>query len=136
MNLKINKGSKVFLYKVADPQNFGSINFNRSKNKIKSLVEKPKNPENNYAVTGLYLFDGNVVDYAKKLKKSKRNELEITDLLNVYLKKKKLDFQILSRGYTWFDMGTFDNLLDVQNFVKIIQQRQGFSIGDIENLSK
>lgn len=133
MKKSINKpfGAKIFLHKVNDPKNFGSINFDEKKNKIISLIEKPKNPMNNYAITGFYFFDKKVCEYAKKLKKSKRGELEITSLLNIYLKKKKLKFEILGRGYTWFDLGTFDNLLNAQNFVKIIQERQGLEIGNI-----
>lgn len=130
-SLSKNFNSKIFLYKVKDPSNFGSINFNKKKNKIESLVEKPKKPQNNFAVTGLYFFDKNVSKYSKKLKKSKRGELEITDLLNIYLKENKLKFEILGRGHTWFDLGTFENLLNAQNFVKIIQDRQGLGVGNI-----
>jgi len=79
----------------------------------------------------LYFFDNNVSKFAKKLKKSKRGELEITDLLNIYLKENKLKFEILGRGHTWFDLGTFENLLNAQNFVKIIQDRQGLGVGNI-----
>lgn len=132
--LKNTNNSKIFLYKVSDPQNFGSINFKYNQTKIHSLAEKPKKPKNNFAITGLYFFDHNVVSYAKKLKKSRRGELEITDLLNMYLKKGKLDFRILSRGFTWFDMGTFSNIYNTETFVKIIQDRQGYSIADLNNL--
>tara|TARA_B100002019_G_C21241021_1_gene585562 strand:- start:801 stop:1586 length:786 start_codon:yes stop_codon:yes gene_type:complete len=129
--LKKPFGAKIFLYKVNDPKNFGTINFDAKKNKIRSLVEKPKNPSNNFAITGLYFFDHNVCKFAKKLKKSKRGELEILSLLNIYLKKKQLKFEVLGRGYTWFDLGTFENLLNAQNFVKILQERQGLQIGNI-----
>tara|TARA_Y100000816_G_C26105898_1_gene587705 strand:+ start:3011 stop:3799 length:789 start_codon:yes stop_codon:yes gene_type:complete len=124
-------GSQIFLYKVKDPKNFGTVNFDKKKNKIRSLSEKPKKPSNNFAITGLYFFDHKVCNFAKKLKKSKRGELEILSLLNIYLKKKQLKFRVLERGYTWFDLGTFENLLNAQNFVKIIQERQGLEIGNI-----
>ncbi len=127
-------GAKIFLHQVKNPNEYGVVEFNKE-NKIKKITEKPKKIKSNYAVTGLYLFDNNVVSLSKKLKPSKRNELEITDLLNLYLKKKMLNYEIFGRGYAWFDAGTHDSLLLASQFIKTVEDRQGFKIGCIEEIA-
>lgn len=122
-------GATIFGYKVSDPERYGVINFNKDK-KVKSIVEKPKNPKSNWAITGLYYYDQNAPKLAKNLKPSKRGELEITDLNKEYLKKDLLDIELLGQGFAWLDTGTPDALLEASNFVKIIETRQGIPIGD------
>jgi glucose-1-phosphate thymidylyltransferase len=129
-----NPGAKIFLHQVKNPNEYGVVELNKNK-KIKKIVEKPRKFISNYAVTGMYLFDQRVISLTKKLKPSKRNELEITDLLNLYLKKNKLNYEILGRGHTWFDAGTHDSLLSASQFIKAIEDRQGFKIGCIEEIS-
>jgi glucose-1-phosphate thymidylyltransferase len=128
--IKVNKnyGAKIFLHPVKNPNNYGVAQIKNKK--IFKIQEKPKKFISNYAVTGLYQYDNKVVEYAKSLKKSKRGEYEITDLNNIYLKKKKLNFEILGKGYAWLDAGTFDDLLEVSFFVKTLQSRQGCLIGN------
>ena len=120
---KISKGACIFSYKVNDPENFGNIEFKKN-NSIKSIVEKPTKPFSDDIVTGLYYYDHNAVKFVKKLKPSKRNELEITDLNNIYIKNKLLKVNKLGRGYAWIDAGTHDKLLEASNFIKIIESRQ------------
>lgn len=129
-----NKGSTIFAYNVLDPSRYGVIKFNKKQVPI-SIVEKPKHYISNFAVTGLYIYDENVTDYVKKLKKSKRNEYEITDLNRMYLNKKKLNVHILNRGSAWLDMGTFDSLSNASEFVKTIETRQGFMISCPEEIA-
>ena len=131
---KIKTGSCIFSYKVKDPQNFGNIGFNKN-GKIKSIVEKPKKIMSDDIVTGLYFYDNKAISYTKKLKPSKRKELEITDLNNIYLKKNSLKVQQLGRGYAWIDAGTPNKLLDASNFIKIIEKNQSEKIGCIEEIS-
>ena len=132
--LNKNVGAKIFLHQVKNPNEYGVVKFNKKK-EIKKIIEKPENFISNYAVTGMYMFDQNVVSLTKKLKPSKRNELEMTDLLNLYLKKNKLNYEILGRGHTWFDAGTFDSLLSASQFIKAVEDRQGFKIGCIEEIA-
>ena len=127
-------GAKIFLHQVKNPNEYGVVKLDNKK-KIKKIVEKPKKFVSNYAITGLYLFDRNVVSLSKKLKPSKRNELEITDLLNLYLKKNKLNYEVLGRGFTWFDAGTHNSLLSASEFIKAVEERQGFKIGCIEEIA-
>ena len=103
--------------------------------KIKNIIEKPKKFVSNYAVTGMYLFDKKVLSFTKTLKPSKRNELEITDLLKFYLNKNKLNYEILGRGNSWFDAGTCDSLLSASQFINAVEDRQGFKIGCIEEIA-
>ena len=124
----------VFGYYVDDPERFGVVEFDKS-GKVLSIEEKPENPRSNYAVTGLYFYDGNVSDYAKSLKPSARGELEITDLNKVYLEKQKLDVKLMGRGYAWLDTGTIDSLLDASNYVGIIQRRQGIAVSAPEEIA-
>jgi glucose-1-phosphate thymidylyltransferase len=127
-------GAAVFAYSVNEPKRFGIVNFD-DKGKVLSIEEKPDNPKSNYAVTGLYFYDNKVVDYAKRLKKSSRGELEITDLNNIYLKEDKLSVKILGRGYAWFDAGTADALLEAAQFVKTVEHRQGINISAPEEIA-
>jgi glucose-1-phosphate thymidylyltransferase len=132
--VSLNDGAIIFGYKVNDPERFGVVEFN-NENTIIGIEEKPLNPKSKFAVTGLYFYDNNVIDIAKKLKPSSRGELEITSLNNEYLKMGKLKLEILGRGYTWLDTGTSDSLIDASNFVRTIENRQGNKIACIEEIS-
>ena len=127
-------GATVFAYKVGDPERYGVVSFDKA-GKPLAIVEKPKVPPSHWAVTGLYFFDHDVVDIARKLKPSPRGELEISDLNEVYLKRKKLNVKLLGRGVAWLDTGTSDSLLDASLFIKIIEERQGLKIGCIEEVA-
>lgn len=127
-------GATVFGYNVKDPRRYGVVSFNKNGKPV-SIIEKPKKPLSNWAVTGLYFFDHHVVDIAKKLKPSARGELEITDVIRAYLKRKRLNVQLLGRGFAWLDTGTFDSLIDASNFVRTLQERQGLKIGCIEEIA-
>lgn len=131
---KQKEGATIFGYYVADPERFGVAEFDEN-GKVLSLEEKPANPKSNYAVTGLYFYDNKVTDYAKSLKPSKRGELEITDLNNIYLKNNQLKVITLGRGYAWLDTGTVDSLNDAGEFVKAIQNRAGISIAVLEEIA-
>lgn len=134
MAAKQKEGATIFGYYVADPERFGVAEFDKN-GKVLSLEEKPANPKSNYAVTGLYFYDNKVTDYAKSLKPSKRGELEITDLNNIYLKNNQLNVITLGRGYAWLDTGTVDSLNDAGEFVKAIQNRAGISIAVLEEIA-
>ena len=127
-------GGIIFAYQVADPHRYGIVEFDKNR-KIISIEEKPEKPKSNYSVTGLYFYDNNVVDIAKSLKPSKRGEYEITDINNAYLKKDRLKVKVLGRGIAWLDTGTHDSLLKAGQFVQIIEERQGFKIGCIEEIA-
>lgn len=124
---KTTDGGLIFGYYVNDPQRYGVASFDND-NKVVSIEEKPKNPHSNYAVTGLYFYDNTVVEKAKSLTPSKRGELEITDLNNLYLKEGKLKLEILDQGMAWLDTGTHDSYLEASNFVSIVEKRQGLKI--------
>jgi len=130
---KMHKGAKVILHKVLYPQNFGVAKI--KKNKIISIKEKPKKFFSNYAITGLYFFDKDVSKYSKMLKPSSRNELEITDLLNVYKKKVNLSAEFIGRGGAWLDTGTIEDFYKTSNFVSAIENQQGFKIACLEEIS-
>ena len=125
---KIKKGSTIFGYQVNDPTNYGNIQFNKEK-KIIDVLEKPIKSKSKYAITGLYFFDNTASRRAKKIKPSKRGELEIISLIKSYLDDNLLNYKLMGRGFAWLDTGTLENLSDASNFVKSIQQRQGVKIG-------
>ena len=128
------EGSTVFAYHVKDPERYGVVTFNQ-KNEASSLEEKPTHPQSNYAVTGLYFYDRDVVTLAKSLKPSKRGELEITDLNQLYLAQKKLHVEIMGRGYAWLDTGTHDSLLEASQFIATLENRQGLKVACPEEIS-
>ncbi len=133
-NIKKNGGATIFSYKVSDPQRHGIVGLN-SNNEPTSLEEKPKNPKSNYAILGLYFFDNEVSKIAKTLKPSKRGELEMIDLHKPYMKRGKLDVQIMGRGFTWFDTGTFDSMSEASEFVKVLQTRQNVCLCSPEEIA-
>lgn len=129
-----NKGATIFGYHVNNPQEFGIVEFNSDK-KVLSLEEKPKEPKSNCAVTGLYFYDNNVVEFAKTIKPSARGELEITDINKIYLEEGLLNLSILGRGFAWFDTGTHDSLLEAGQFIQTIEKRQGLKVACLEEIS-
>lgn len=129
-NLKEDFGCKIFISKVFNPERYGVVNL--SNNKIQTIEEKPNKPKSSYVVTGLYIYDNEVVEIAKKLKPSKRNELEITDVNNIYLKNKRLEFYKLSINVFWQDVGTPEALTQAAEFIRSIQDRQDILIGSPE----
>jgi glucose-1-phosphate thymidylyltransferase len=128
-------GATVFGFWVKNPERFGVVEFDESGRAL-SIEEKPKNPKSNYAVTGLYFYDNNVVKYAKALKPSFRGELEITDLNRIYLERGELDVKLLGRGFAWLDTGTFESLLDAGNFIRILEERQGVLLADLGEIAR
>ncbi|AWC93146.1 TPA: glucose-1-phosphate thymidylyltransferase RfbA [Morganella morganii subsp. morganii] len=131
---KHNSGATVFAYHVQDPERYGVIEFDKNYNVI-SLEEKPVLPKSNFAVTGLYFYDNNVVEIAKSLKPSSRGELEITDINKIYLEKKSLFVSIMSRGYAWLDTGTHQSLIDAGNFIQTLEERQGLKVSCPEEIA-
>ncbi len=131
---KLKYGAKVFLHKVSKPELYGVAKIN-NKNRIIGIKEKPKKYYSDYAITGLYYFDNKVIKYAKNLKPSKRNEIEITDLLKKYLSNKKLSAEIIGRGGAWLDTGSIEDFYKTSNFVSSIENRQGFKIACLEEIS-
>jgi len=132
--LKKNNGATIFTYVVNNPSDYGILETNK-RNKIKKIVEKPFRPRSNLAITGLYFFNHKVINFAKSLKPSKRNELEIVDLLNIYLKKKLLRAEFMGRGSAWLDTGNATNLFNASQYIAAIEERQGLKIACIEEIA-
>lgn len=129
----INPKSTIFAYKVKDPERYGIVDFDNKK--VLSVEEKPKKPKSNYAVVGLYFYDEHAPAYASLLNPSHRGELEITDLNNIYLKSKQLSLETLNDNTIWFDTGTFESLIESQNFIRSVQSRQGSEIACLEEIA-
>jgi len=128
------KGAYVFGYYVPDPERFGVVEFDKE-GKVLSIEEKPKKPKSNYAIIGIYFFDERATDFALKVKPSKRGELEITSVLEEYLKEQTLRVKLLGRGFAWFDAGTHESFLEASEFVHTIEKRTGLMIGCIEEIA-
>lgn len=130
-----SNNNTIFGYPVSDPQRYGVIEFDEKDNVI-SIEEKPKNPKSNYAVPGIYFYNNDVVEIAKNLKPSVRGEYEITDINKEYLKRKQLKLKRISIGNAWLDSGTFESLSDASNFVRMIEERTGVKVNDLESLNR
>ena len=129
MNISEKDNPSIFLYKVPDPERYGIAKVNQ-KGQVLRIDEKPKNPQSNYAVTGLYFYDQEIVEMTKTLSYSKRGELEISTINQLYLQKKHLHAHFLSRGFNWYDTGTFNSLNDASNMIRLMEQRQNIRIGN------
>ena len=133
-NINLNSGAKIFIHPVKNPQLYGVATLSKN-NKVSKLIEKPKKTNSNLAVTGLYFFDNKVVELTKKLKRSKRGELEIIDLLNIYKRKNKLKAELIGRGGSWLDTGNIKDFNDASNFIATIENRQGLKIACLEEIA-
>lgn len=131
---KLKRGACIFGYYVSNPSDFGVVEFDENR-KILSIEEKPKYPKSNYAVTGLYFYDNEVIDIAKNIKPSKRGEIEITSVNREYLKRGNLRVEVLGRGFAWLDTGTYEGLANANNFVETIQKRTGLYIACLEEIA-
>ncbi|MCX7661830.1 MAG: sugar phosphate nucleotidyltransferase, partial [Candidatus Omnitrophica bacterium] len=133
-SIRDHQGATIFAYSVNNPQRYGVIVLDENSRPIR-IEEKPKKPKSNWVVTGLYFYDSKVTDFAQQLKPSWRQELEITDINNLYLREGRLKVVFLGRGYAWLDMGTYESLIDASVFIKTIEERQGTIIGCIEEIA-
>ena len=133
-NINLNSGAKIFIHPVKNPQLYGVATLSKN-NKVSKLIEKPKKTKSNLAVTGLYFFDNKVVELTKKLRPSKRGELEIIDLLNIYKRKNKLKAELIGRGGSWLDTGNIKDFNDASNFIATIESRQGLKIACLEEIA-
>ena len=131
---KNNPGATIFAYHVSDPKRFGVVEINDD-NKVISIEEKPKKPKSNYAITGLYFYDNNVIKHAKSISPSDRGELEISDVNNLYLLNKNIKVELLGRGFAWLDAGTDESLLEASSFVQTVEKRQGQKIACLEEIA-
>ena len=131
---KREEGATIFASEVIDPERYGVVDFDKDFN-VRSIIEKPKNPKTNYAITGLYFYDNKVIEYSKLLKPSKRGELEITDLNMIYLKNKALNVNLFGRAIIWHDTGTFDSLFETSSLIKSIENKQRLRIGCPEEIA-
>ncbi len=134
INAKNKAGATIFAYEVADAKPYGVVTFDKN-NIVTNIEEKPTHPKSNFAVTGVYFYDNNVVKYAKILKPSKRGELEITDLNNIYLANAKLNVITMGRGFAWLDTGTHDSMLAASNFIQTLEHRQNIKVACLEEIA-
>ena len=133
-NINLSHGAKIFIHPVKNPHLYGIVSLNKRK-KIVNLIEKPKKTKSNLAVTGLYFFDNKVIEFTKKLKPSKRNELEIIDLLNIYKRKNNLKAELIGRGGSWLDTGNIKDFYNASSFISAIENRQGLKIACLEEIA-
>ncbi len=131
---KQKDGATIFAYHVSNPRNYGVISFT-SNGEVKEILEKPSKPTSNFAITGLYFYDQKVVEYAKEVRPSKRNELEISSINELYLQNKSLNVQVMGRGMTWLDTGTFDSLHQASSYIRTLEMRQGLKVGCPEEIA-